>query len=140
MKLKAKIENKTITFANLPYARHHIGKLEGKMVIVTIDKIHNKRSLNQNAYYWMCLELIAKETGHNSEELHRLFKGMFLPRKTVLLNGKSYSLAGSTTDLTKGQFVEYMMGIAAEASQLGITLPSPEDYKKGIDSATLLTE
>lgn len=140
MKLKAIIKDKTITFENLPYARHHLGKLEGKKVIVDVQKIKSKRSLNQNAYYWLILDIISKETGHTSEELHRLFKGLFLPRKEIILHDRKFFLAGSTTDLTKGQFVEYMMRISAEAGEMGIVLPSPDDFKRGLDAATLITE
>lgn len=140
MKFKAKIENKTITFANVAYARHHLEKFEGKEIIITVEKIHNKRSLNQNAYMWLCLQAISNHTGHSPDELHRLFKGLFLPRNDVVFNGRKFSMAGSTTDLTKGQFVEYMMRISAEAGELGIVLPSIDDYKKGLDTAILLTD
>ena len=140
MKFGATIKNKTITFGNVAYARHHLEKLEGKKVIVEVQKVHNKRSINQNSYYWLCLEGIAKETGHSPEELHRIFKGSFLPRREVVFNKKKYVMIGSTTDLTKGQFVDYMMKITAEAGQLGITLPSPEDYQRGLDMGTLLTD
>lgn len=138
MRFKATIKNKTITFANDKYARHHLSKFEGKDVVVTVEKKNNKRSLPQNKYMWLCLEYISESTGHAPDDLHRLFKGMFLPRKEVMLNGKKYSLAGSTTDLTKGQFVEYMMRITAEAADMGIVLPSPEEYQAGIDRAELL--
>ena len=102
MKFLATIQDKTITFGNRIYARHHLGKLEGKKVLVTVEKMHNKRSLNQNRYYWMCIVIIAESTGHTPEEFHRVFKGLFLPRKEMVLNGKKYMMSGSTTDLTKG--------------------------------------
>lgn len=140
MRFLALIKDKTITYGNLQYARFHLSKLEGKKVIVTIEKVHNKRSLNQNAYYWVCLGIIAEHTGHSSDELHRIFKGLYLPKKQVILNNKKYMLAGSTTDLTKGQFVEYMLHISAEAGQMGVSLPSPDEYKRGLDGAMLLTD
>ncbi len=140
MKLIAQIKNKTITFENEHYARHHLSKLEGKKVVLTVEKMHNKRSLKQNAYYWACLEVISNYTGHTSDELHRLFKGLYLPRREIILNKKKYHLAGSTTGLTKGGFVEYMMQIQAEAAQMGLALPSPEQFKDGLDLSTLSTE
>lgn len=140
MKFQALIKDKKITFGNEAYARFHLGKLEGQKVLVEVNKVHNKRSLNQNAYYWVCLDIIAEHTGHTSEELHRVFKGKFLPRKFVKLNNVEYQLAGTTTGLTKGQFVEYMLNISAEVAQMGVTLPSPEEYKRGLDQAVLLTD
>lgn len=140
MKFKAEIKDHQIVYGNENYVRHNLSKFEGKKVIVTVEKPNNKRSLNQNGYYWKCLQIISEYTGENQDDLHRLFKGMFLTRKEVKLNGKVYSLAGSTIDLTKGQFVEYIMRIGAEAGQLGITLPSPEDYKKMLDMPVLNTK
>ncbi len=140
MKFRATIKDKTITFGNIAYARHHLGKFEGKDVIVDVQKIHNKRSLNQNAYYWACLDIIEDSTGQSRDDLHRLFKGMFLPRKEVTLGGKKYFLAGSTSDLTKGQFVDYLLKISAKVADLGIVLPSPDEYKKGFDIAFLRTD
>lgn len=127
-------------YGNEHYARHHLSKLEGQKVLVTVEKMHNKRSLNQNAYYWVCIQVIADFTGHSPDEMHRLFKGLFLPRKEIELNGKKHLLAGSTTELTKGQFAEYMLRINAEASQMGLVLPSPEEYKQGMDAAMMVTE
>lgn len=140
MKFKAKIIDKTITFANIPYSRHHLEKLEGKEVIVDVQKIQYKRSLNQNAYYWACLGIISNSTGHTPEELHRLFKGLFLPRKDMIFNERKFSMAGSTSELKKGEFVEYIMRITAEVADMGIVLPNPEQYKQGLDGAFLHTD
>ncbi len=140
MRFLAVIKDKTITFGNLIYARHHLGKLEGKTVIVTVEKQHNKRSLNQNKYYWLCLGIIADYTGHDSDELHTIYKSRFLPPKEIRLNGVRYLVPGSTTDLTKGQFVEYIMKITADAAQTGLKLPTPEEYQRGLDMSFLSTE
>lgn len=139
MKFVSKI-NENNEIIHTPLMRYHLSKFKkGINIVVSVEKQYNKRSLNQNAYYHMCLGIIAEYTGDSPDELHRLFKGMFLPRKDIVLNKKRYSLAGSTTELTKGQFAEYIMKISAEVALMGITLPSPEDYKNGIDEATLLT-
>lgn len=140
MKFKAVIKNKTITFGNEIYARHHLGKYEGKDVIVTVDKVTSKRTLNQNRYYWACLDIISDSTGHEPEELHRIFRSLFLPREEVELNGKRFSMTSSTTDLSSGAFTEYLMKISAEVGSMGISLPSPDDYKRGLDKAVLLTD
>lgn len=126
--MKAKIINKEIVFPNIIYAHQCLAKFEGLDVIVTVEKPSNKRSDRQNRYYWECIGYISDYTGHTPEELHRLFKGLFLPKKEVEFNGKKYTMSGSTTDLTVGQFVEYMMRISAEVATMGITLPSPVEY------------
>lgn len=139
MKFLAEIKDKFFDFGNIKYVRFHLGKLEGKKVLVTVQRIHNKRSLNQNRYYWMCLRIISYHTGHDDEELHTIFKAKFLPKREIVFKDIRYMTSGSTTDLTKGQFVEFMMNISAEASSMGIILPSPEDYKRGLDEAVLST-
>lgn len=95
---------------------------EGKKIVINIGLDKAKRSLDQNSLYWVFLGVIARETGHTEEELHRIFKGLFLPKKPVVLKGKTYMLAGSTSDLNKPQFSEYMMRISAETN-----VPIPEE-------------
>ena len=140
MKFSATIQNKVIVPSNESYVRHHLEKMEGKKVWVTVEKQQSKRSLNQNAYYHLCLQIIANETGHSKKELHRLFAGLFLPRVEMIFNGKKYAMAGSTSTLKVGEFVEYFMKIQVEAAQMGIILPSPDDFKKGRDSAQMIAE
>jgi hypothetical protein len=94
---------------------------EGKKLVVNMGLDKAKRSLDANAYYWLYLGVIARETGHTEEELHRIFKGLFLPKKPVVLKGKTYMLAGSTSDLNKPQFSEYLQKICAETN-----IPMPE--------------
>ena len=65
---------------------------EGKKLVINIGLDKAKRSLDQNSLYWVYLGVIANETGHTEEELHRIFKGLFLPKKKVTLQGKDYIL------------------------------------------------
>ena len=89
---------------------------EGKECYANIGKIKGVRSLPQNSFYWLYLEIISKETGNNVDDLHRLFKGLFLPKKTVVFKGKEYLMSGSTTELSKGDMSMYMDRICAETS------------------------
>lgn len=102
---------------------------EGKKLVININLDKARRSLDQNAYYWAYLEIIANETGHNADELHKLFKGLFLPKKQLKFKDKIYMMSGSTADLNKPQFSEYLDKIASET---GVPLPDPKlltDYK-----------
>lgn len=136
MKFHAEIKAHSIKFKNEGYIRQMLSKWEGKKVEVSINGEFNKRSINQNKYYWLVLELIGRDTGNLPEDLHRLFKSQFLKKKQVSFKGKAYNMPVSTTELSKGEFVEYMMKIGAEVAELGIVLPSPEDY----ENSTLLLE
>jgi len=96
---------------------------EGKKLVLNVGLDKAKRSLDQNAYYWAYLEIIANETGHSAEDLHRLFKGLFLPKKTMTLKGNNYQMSGSTSELNKPQFSEYLDKISAHTE---IQLPDPK--------------
>lgn len=95
---------------------------------VTIERIKRARTLSQNAYYWVYLTIIAKETGNNADDMHELFKSMFLPDVIVKIKGKKHShdfkRKKSTTELTRVEFTEYMERIAAYTE---VPMPNPED-------------
>lgn len=139
MKLQALIKDATITFENLPYARHHLKKMEGKKVTIDVQTQTSRRSLNQNALMWMWFTLIAQYTGHTPEEIHIIVKGLYCPKKTLIIKNKTYTLPKGTSELTKGEMVEVMLHIEAMAADLGVILPSPEEWKRGLDNATLLS-
>ena len=96
---------------------------EGKKCYADLGRETGVRSLNQNSFYWMYIDLISKETGHTSNELHWLFKGLFLPKKQVEWKGKKYWMGGSTTNLNKIEMGEYMERICAEC---GVPIPDPK--------------
>ena len=93
-----------------------------------LEPLENKRTLLQNAFYWVYLEVIARETGNDSEDLHEYFKEKLLPRKIVKITGKkgSYDFArlSSTTKLNKVNFGEYLEKIC---KLTGVPIPNPED-------------
>jgi hypothetical protein len=107
---------------------------------VRIEPIKGGRSLKANSYYWICLEAIGAYCGYSADELHRLFKGLYLPKKTMKYRGKDYQMSGSTAELSTSEFQEYMEKISVEASQLGVILPDANAYKKFIDSAPMKNE
>lgn len=95
-------------------------------VEIMVKRYRKKRSDNQNAYYWVCLGVIEKETGQMAESLHQTFKGMFL-RKTVKVKGKNIKIIPSTTELNTLQFTEYFNKIEDFIRDFGIILPNPDD-------------
>lgn len=96
---------------------------EGKDMYASMDRVKGVRSLNQNSYYWFYLEIIASETGNNSDDLHRLFKGLFLPKTAVTWKEHEYMMSGSTTKLSKGDMTMYLDKICSETS---VPLPDPQ--------------
>ena len=116
-----------------------LAHLEGKRVVITIEKQKSSRSLEQNKLYWVYVSILAKELGHNKDEMHELVKYKFLKLKRFisLVNGKSVILAlepyekiGSTTTLTKSEFIDFIENLITWAKDfLNITLPSPNEQQ-----------
>jgi sulfur transfer complex TusBCD TusB component (DsrH family) len=135
-----------------------LAPLEGKRVVITIEKQRSSRSLQQNKLYWVYIDILSKELGHSKDEMHELVKYKFLKLKRFIsiVNGKSVILAledgiyvdvstgeihdiekvepydkiGSTTTLTKSEFIDFVDNLITWAKDfLGITLPSPEEQQ-----------
>ena len=102
-----------------------IAKMEGQ-VMVSVESMRSQRTDRQNAWYWgQVLPLIAEFTGHTPEELHEIYKRMFLPKRFVKYKDKEFIMAGSTTNQSISEFGEYLEHILAEAAGLGVVVPEP---------------
>lgn len=100
---------------------------DGQEMEMTLSKKVKKRSLAQNAYYWGCvLPIISAETGHSCEELHEIYKRMFLPKQIIEYRDKHIAVPGSTPEASTTMFSEYIDRIGAEAAEMGITIPNPD--------------
>jgi hypothetical protein len=88
-------------------------KNDGKKVMVEITDDKPKRSLDQNALYWVYLGVIEQETGNLATDLHELFKRKFLPPIPKKILGVDFKLPASTTELSKAEFGEYLDKISA---------------------------
>jgi hypothetical protein len=84
-----------------------------------------KRSAEQNRYYHFYLGLIARETGHTSEELHEWAKGKFLSTGISEIFGEKVRKKKSTTELSKGEFCDYLANIMVET---GVELPDTTEF------------
>lgn len=105
--------------------------LKKQVYIVTIEKKKEKRSLNANAYYWVLMSILEKETGQDQDSLHDYFKTKFLPKRKVIFKqtGEENEVQGSTAELDSFNFFEYVDKVRAFAIQeLDIYLPNPNEY------------
>jgi hypothetical protein len=124
------IQNGQIVWKSQSYIDVWLPKLEGQKGMLVIRKKFNKRSLDQNALYWVWMQTISEHTGHTPEELHHIFKGRFAPKKQVEIAKVIYNIPKGTSEMSVGEMVEMMMHVEAEAGQMGIVLPHPEDLYK----------
>jgi hypothetical protein len=61
------------------------------------------RSSSQNRYYHLYLEVIARESGENADDLHEFFKRKLLPPVFKTIRGEEMKLPASTRDLGQGR-------------------------------------
>jgi|TARA_Y100000310_G_scaffold202203_2_gene202337 hypothetical protein len=124
---QAKIEQGKLIFQDRDALNLWIGSLEGDVEVI-IRKPRRSRTTPQNELYWgLVLPTIAESTGSTKEELHEVFKRLFLTARTIQYRGKEIRVPGSTALLTTKEFGEYIERIFAEAFELGITIPSAEE-------------
>lgn len=107
--------------------RESVSKLAGKRVYVVVDTERQKRSNDQNEYYWgVVLKLISEHTGYTVNELHDIVRYYFLGAEEKTIAGETVKILKSTTKLNTLQFEEYLGRIRDWAStKLNITIPLP---------------
>jgi hypothetical protein len=111
-----------------PKFREYLFSLNGKRVQVTVEKLKNSRTLQQNKYYWaVVVKLIAQHTGHDPEQIHELLKQKFSPRwhfMEVMIDNPG--IPTYTTRLDTLEFVEYTEKCRMWANEfLGLEIPLP---------------
>jgi hypothetical protein len=97
-----------------------------------IELLTHTRTLSQNALYRLFLEVIERETGQPSDDLHEWAKRKFLTPRVIKINGEEMKIPGTTTALDKIKFSEYLDKISAE---VGIAVPDTDAYLREMDLA-----
>lgn len=124
-----------------------ISRLNGKKVSIKVARWHDIRTGQQNKFYWKYLSIISQElTGGETipEWYHEYFKRIYLDTEMITLTlkakvEKNVVIPGSTTELTKYQFSQYMKKIELDT---GVDIPNPKlfGYDKDIFSRTITHE
>ena len=104
----------------------HLAGLEGREVMITVTKAKDKRSLDQNRYYWKCIiGILSDETGNHPPAVHDSMREMFLKAYD---EEKAQDIIRSTTSLNTEEMGEYISNIQNWAAQeYGIVLPDPNE-------------
>lgn len=99
----------------------------GNSYTVEIVKSKQKRSLNQNKYYWgVIIDLFAQTTGYSKEESHQELAAMFLGYEA---HGKKF--VKSTTKLNTKEFEDYAELCRVWMNEnLGIHVPLPNEVNE----------
>lgn len=99
---------------------------------VTIKKKSGKRSLSQNALFWLWMKALEKdsETGYSKEEWHDIFQSMFCPRTEVWVGETKVEKIRGTSSLTKDEMKDLLNRIEHFSyHELNFSLPNPDDYR-----------
>jgi len=109
----------------------------GKPITYKFECVKNmKRTLSQNNYYWWCLGMFSKECGHTTDELHIIFKEMFLAEYPDLLDNFITKIEAfgvikyaeiSTTKLNTTVFTKYIEFIRNFAAAEGCYIPEANE-------------
>lgn len=110
-------------------------RLEGCIVVITLDKERKQRSVNQNAYYWSTvIATINKSLGYydNDSNIHEYLKSKFLSK--VIINpinkDENITIIRSTSDLNTLEMEEYLTAVRGFASsELNIFIPLPNEVE-----------
>ncbi len=99
---------------------------DGEILTMVLTKRKPKRTLAQNNYLWVYMTFLSEETGATPEDLHALFKHKFLRGRKVNVMGEVVEREGTTTNLSRLDFGEYIRKIE---DFTGIQAPPTENYR-----------
>jgi hypothetical protein len=114
-----------LTFdVELPYV---FSLLANGKYTITIKRANEKRSIPQNDLMWMWLTCIERETGTPKDDVYMYYCKKFL-MKTIQVGNKMELIYNTSSKLNMEQMTEFLNKIQVDAAtELGITLPKPED-------------
>lgn len=106
-------------------------KLDGKKTYLCSVKMHRRqRTVQQNSLLWFWYNELRMHTGIDTERLHHILAGLFLPPMVTVIAGVEHTSPRSTKKLTTKQFSWYLEKIhqwALETDGIECYLPWPED-------------
>lgn len=119
-----KTEGRLTFDVELPYV---FSTLANGTYHITIKRASEKRSIPQNDLMWMWLACIERETGTPKDDVYMYYCKKFL-MKTIQLGSRLERIYDTSSKLNTEQMTDFLNKIQADAlSELGITLPQPQD-------------
>ena len=94
---------------------------------ITVKKVSEKRSIAQNDLLWMWMKCIENETGTPKDEVYMYYCKKFLWKITVI-GDRTEKINLTSSKLNTEQMTRFLNQIQEDAAtELGITLPTPQD-------------
>ena len=128
--MQARIKNGKIVFKEPIILSKLLSEFQDKDVVVTVKLVRNKRSLNQNSYYWgVVIKILAELTGYGGTEMHDILRAKFLSGSGELGN-EIIKFSRSTTELDTSEFEEYLTDIREwSSSMMDCFIPLPDEIE-----------
>ena len=106
-----------------------VARLPLGRVRVSVDIIGDKRSLDQNAYWWAIpVKLLAEHCGYTDAQMHYALLGECFGY-TAGPTGKAVPVKPSSSDLTVAEFKQLIDWVLTWGpSELGVVIPDPSHY------------
>ena len=106
--------------------KKYLGSLKEGLYDIIIKKHKNKRTLDQNAYYFgVVLSILSDYFGYEVDEMHEEMKLKFNPVKSKINTG--LLVGGSTKKMNTEEFSEYIEKIRRWAAiDYQIEIPDPK--------------
>lgn len=129
---RAKVKNGKIVFDRRDLFEMWVGHFEEETPVwIVVRKESKIRSLQANAYLWVCYTLVSEYTGFTPEEIHAICKKKFIV-KTLKYGDKIYEGVGSTALMDTVEFTDYVQKVKEWAgSEFGLQIPEPDEYYAG---------
>lgn len=108
------VQKKGWKFERLDDDKQRLSKLQDDWYVIDIHH-SDPRTDAQNRYYWVMLTIISHDTGHTTDELHDVFKMMFL--------GLDYNWNITTTTKTIESFTNYVEKIKQRCAKNNYIIP-----------------
>jgi hypothetical protein len=135
IEINSKVQNGTLK-TNRKFITEAIQTFEGKDIIITIEKRKNKRSNQQNAFYFGIvigiMQLAFKETWgefYSANEVHEALKAKYCFKEQINENtGEIIQIPISTTNFNTIEWEEYIDKIRAFAMEwFNVIIPIPNE-------------
>lgn len=113
--------------------------LDGKQVVINIEKKKSKRSDAQNRYWWGVVIPIVKQglkdagfqDYRTGESVHELLKYKFLKADSISDHGEVLERIKSSTELSKGEFMELIAEVQQWSAEfLNCYIPDANEQTK----------
>ena len=107
-------------------AQAYFKKLCDKKAKIELKEFYAKRTLDQNAYFHVCVSMFADFSGYTNEEMKTMLKREF--GDFMIYDKNGHKFLRSSAELDKMEMIEFVDWIRRLAAEQGCYIPTSEEY------------